>query len=103
MMKEISVSCTQMNASTADAVLIRYSIEKEDNAITLSCAVASTHPDAASWLRQCKFNMKAVRTGKAYTAIFDNNAFDRSLNMSLLIDSAYVAIMKKEKLPLSAD
>lgn len=92
----------QTNNAETGSFIVRYSIDKDDDSLVLVCTVASFPAGDFSWLRMRKFSMRAIRAGKAFTAVFDNDGIDRSVDMSLFIDCTYHTIMKEENIPVNA-
>ncbi|RYD56848.1 MAG: hypothetical protein EOP56_10675 [Sphingobacteriales bacterium] len=102
MKKEISVEYKQVDNTSTGAIVINYSMDKDNDALNLVCMVTSFYPEASTWLRMRKFGMRAVSRGKAYMPVFDHDAIDRSVEMSLFIDHAYKMIMKQENITMTA-
>lgn len=102
MTKEISITYTPASDNRTNAVLLHYTLHREDEDLTLNCTVVSSYPGTDSWLRMRKFSMRALLQGKRYTALFDFEHADESLDAALFIDKAYKAIMQKEKLAICA-
>jgi hypothetical protein len=80
--------------------VLSYSIMLEDNIQTIVCKIPPKLRLMPIWMSIGEFTLRSIISGSTYTPLYaDNNS--KNLNTASFIDTAYAAIMKKERLALA--
>lgn len=99
MQKQISIPHTLSIDQRQVVVLLFYTIDRIEKALTIQCYVEAAYPNDIGWLGLKRFQLRAVETGnKTYELLYDEQLAAYNLDTNLFAEQAFEVIMKKEKL-----
>jgi hypothetical protein len=103
MSNKISIDYSLSNRNTSCVVSLLYTRETNEDILAINCHIQSTEPKVLPWLHLKGFEIKSILSDGAYSPLFNDQNYVRSVEAALFIDTAYKAIMTKEKLRLHSD
>ena len=82
-------------------IVITYNILMEENIQVINCSIESS--EDKNLLQLNKFELKSQYSEGKYVALFNETIQKKNIDTSLFVDEVYIAIMAKEKMPVSPE
>ncbi|WP_270087352.1 hypothetical protein [Sphingobacterium sp. SYP-B4668] len=78
--------------ATSSPVNVSYSISKQGNLKTITCAVANTEAVPA-WLELRKFELIGIKSNETYDLLFEQRKYEKNLDTILFMDKVFEKII----------
>lgn len=78
--------------ATSTPVNVHYSISKQGNLQTITCAVANSS-SLPTWLELRKFDLVAMKYNGIYDLLFEQRKYDKNLDTVLFMDKVFEKII----------